>query len=90
MKLVAISKAAFLASALSVNEVLSAEQDDTWVNVLPPYHVGGLSIYARAFLKKSLVVNGYKNSEAQNKWNASFFVDTIENHGGNLTSLVTT
>ncbi len=90
IKLIAISKAAFLASAKSVNDILAAEQDDTWVNVLPHYHVGGLSIYARAFLKESIVVNGYKHSEAQNKWNASFFVDTIENYGGNFTSLVPT
>jgi O-succinylbenzoic acid--CoA ligase len=56
LKLVALSKSALLASAEAVNSHLPAHQKDVWCCVLPIFHVGGLGIYARAFLSDSPVV----------------------------------
>jgi o-succinylbenzoate---CoA ligase len=57
IKLVALSKAAILASAAAVNERLGATRDDVWCAVLPTFHVGGLGIHARAHLTGSRVVS---------------------------------
>jgi O-succinylbenzoic acid--CoA ligase len=57
-RLVALSKAAMLASARAVNEHLGAQRSDVWYCVLPQFHVGGLSIDARAFLSGSRVLHG--------------------------------
>ncbi|HSY49894.1 MAG TPA: AMP-binding protein [Thermoanaerobaculia bacterium] len=50
IKLVALSKQALLASASAVNERLEVTSHDIWAAVLPPFHVGGLGIYARCHL----------------------------------------
>jgi O-succinylbenzoic acid--CoA ligase len=50
MKLVALSKRALLASAAAVNERLAVTERDVWAAVLPPFHVGGLGVYARCHL----------------------------------------
>jgi len=50
IKLVALSKQAILASAAAVNERLDVTQRDVWAAVLPPFHVGGLGVYARCHL----------------------------------------
>src|SRR5258708_15422934 len=55
-KLTALSKAALLASAAAVNRHLDARSSDTWCCVLPPFHVGGLGIHARARLAGARVV----------------------------------
>jgi O-succinylbenzoic acid--CoA ligase len=57
LKLVALSKAALLASAAAVNRHLDAERSDVWCCVLPTFHVGGLGIFARAFLSGAKVVS---------------------------------
>lgn len=56
LKLTALSKRAMLASAAAVNRHLQSDQNDVWCSVLPPFHVGGLGIYARAFLSGARVV----------------------------------
>ncbi|HKB78863.1 MAG TPA: AMP-binding protein [Thermoanaerobaculia bacterium] len=56
IKLVALSKAAVLASAAAVNEWLEARAGDVWCRVLPEFHVGGLGILARAHLTGSRVI----------------------------------
>lgn len=56
IKLVALSKAAILASARAVNERLAATKTDVWCRVLPLFHVGGLGIRARAHLSGARVV----------------------------------
>lgn len=56
LKLVALSKQSMLASAAAVNRHLQATPDDVWCCVLPTFHVGGLGIYARAFLSGARVV----------------------------------
>jgi O-succinylbenzoic acid--CoA ligase len=50
IKLVALSKRAILASAAAVNERLQVTSRDVWAAVLPPFHVGGLGVYARCHL----------------------------------------
>ena len=50
LKLTALSKSAMLSSAAAVNRHLQSTERDLWLCVLPTFHVGGLGIYARAFL----------------------------------------
>src|ERR1043166_7794881 len=50
IKLVALSKSPILASAAAVNERLEVTSRDVWAAVLPPFHVGGLGVYARCHL----------------------------------------
>jgi len=56
LKLTALSKRAMLASAAAVNRHLQSTASDVWLCVLPTFHVGGLGIYARAFLSGARVV----------------------------------
>lgn len=56
LKLTALSKEAMLASAAAVNRHLQSNANDVWCCVLPTFHVGGLGIYARAFLSGARVV----------------------------------
>jgi len=56
-KIIALSKEAFLTSANSVNEHLESYEKDIWLNVLPTFHVSGVSIYARAYLSKAKLVD---------------------------------
>ena len=57
LKLVALSKRALVASAAAVNRHLESTASDVWCCVLPPFHVGGLGIYARAHLSGARVVD---------------------------------
>jgi len=85
-KWVGLAKSAILASAKSVNDHLSSDQADIWINALPYFHVGGMGIYARADLSRATVFDfteGWKR-----KWDASAFVDFIRLKRGTLTSLV--
>lgn len=50
IKLVALSKRAVLASAAAVNERLGVTSRDIWAAILPPFHVGGIGVYARCAL----------------------------------------
>jgi len=56
LKLAALSKQAMLTSAAAVNRHLQSDARDVWCCVLPLFHVGGLGIYARAFLSRARVV----------------------------------
>ncbi|HVE69806.1 MAG TPA: AMP-binding protein [Thermoanaerobaculia bacterium] len=56
LKLTALSKQAMLASAAAVNRHLQSDASDVWLCVLPKFHVGGLGIYARAFISGARVV----------------------------------
>ena len=57
LKLTALSKRAMLVSAAAVNRHLAADAQDVWCCVLPEFHVGGLGIFARAFLSGSGVIS---------------------------------
>lgn len=56
LKLAALSKEALLASAAAVNRRLQSDGRDVWCCVLPAFHVGGLGIFARAFLSGARVI----------------------------------
>ena len=56
VKLVALSKEAILASAAAVNLYFGVTSDDLFAAVLPPFHVGGLGVYARAHLSGARVI----------------------------------
>lgn len=82
-KLIALSKKAFLVSGQAVNKHLEAHSKDKWVNALPSFHVGGLSIYARATLTQSSVVH-------LNNWSPHAYVQLLEKEKATLSALVPT
>ncbi len=84
-KWIALSKNAFLISAAAVNQHLRASAADRWQCALPTFHVGGLSIFARAELTGSTVI-----SIAESRWNALDFYSVLEREHITLTSLVPT
>lgn len=84
IKWVALSKKAFLASAQAVVNHIGETTKDVWINALPHYHVGGLSIYARAFIGKTFV------HRYDYKWDPQAWVDFVQEKRGTLTSLVPT
>ncbi|MBC7754805.1 MAG: AMP-binding protein [Moraxellaceae bacterium] len=67
LKLYAILKPSFMNSAQRVNETFKLTSEMNWGSVLPSYHVGGLSILARAHLTKAKVyLSSWKTFTA--KW----------------------
>lgn len=56
----ALSKKAIFANAEAVNKHFNLSKEDVWGLSLPVYHVGGLSVLARAYLSGSQVVDGRK------------------------------
>lgn len=87
LKLVALSKDAFLVSAAAVNTHLQVSQDDSWFLALPDFHVGGLSIYARASLRANAIRHW---SGVGRRWNAQqFYIDLCDSRC-TLVSLVPT
>jgi O-succinylbenzoic acid--CoA ligase len=84
MKWVALAKSAFLASAQAVNTHLQSDCKDRWANALPLFHVGGLSIYARAFLSGASVYT------FPQKWDPITFHTFLHQHAATLTALVPT
>lgn len=85
-KWVGLSKQAILASAASVNKHLDSGPDDCWVNPLPDFHVGGLGIWARAYLSGAKVQD-YRQFHS-GKWQAEEFYCFLREKRGTLTSLV--
>ena len=83
LKLVALKKDAFLCAATSVNNHINATKEDRWLNPLPPFHVGGLGIHARAYLSQSTVIG-------LSKWSVPHFIERIKTNQITLTSLVPT
>lgn len=81
-KWVVLSYDAFLASADAVNAHLNVTSEDQWLISLPLYHVGGLSILARAFLGKNKV------RVTSGRWCVDAFLNELV--GCTLTSLVPT
>lgn len=86
VKLIALSKKAFIASAMAVNSHLQSTPKDLWVQVLPRFHVGGLAIEARAEMSGSQIISGLHNE----KWDPAYFHQVIEKTGGSLSALVPT
>lgn len=86
-KFVVLSKRALLASAAAVNEFLGFNENDVSLAGLSGFHVGGLGIYARAFLSGSRVVE-----LAPGPWrrDGSLLVESVERTGATLTSMTPT
>lgn len=86
IKMVALSKDAVLAAAKSVCATVDISAKDVYYNVLPIYHVGGLSTLARAH------VSGceYISAAANYKWNAREAVALWNQENVTITSLVPT
>lgn len=83
-KWVALSKRAFLLSAEAVNAHLESRAQDRWLIALPTHHVGGFSIYARAYL------SGASVHHHEGKWEAARFAELCQSERITLTSLVPT
>ncbi len=81
-KWVALTKRAMLLSAVSVNNHLEATSADRWLVALPVHHVGGFSIFARAY------ASGADAVSFEGKWNAASFAETCARERITLTSLV--
>lgn len=56
----AVSKKALFANAKAVNEHFSLTSEDVWGLSLPSYHIGGLSVLARAHLLGNKVIDARK------------------------------
>ncbi|BBH54497.1 AMP-binding protein [Fluviispira sanaruensis] len=87
LKWVALKKEAILNSSLSVNRHLECTQKDILINTLPYFHIGGLSLYSRAFLSQAKLINLYSENY---KWSAFCFIQEIIKSGATLSSLVPT
>lgn len=86
-KLMGLHQKALLASAQAVNEHLQVSPNDHWLNILPLFHVGGLSILYRAH---SASVPCSQAWNPNFKWNPEDFVGLCEKQRATLTSLVPT
>lgn len=87
VKWVGLSKQALLASAQAVNKHLHATSEDIWLQTLPYFHVGGLSIWARQFASGAKVLD-FKSIHP--KWDPRLFHQWAAHTQGTLTSLVPT
>lgn len=76
----ALSKKALSANAEAVNRLLGLDESDHWLISLPPWHVGGLSVYVRAKLA------GAKVFPAPSKWEPSLWAKALE--GKSVSSIV--
>ncbi len=91
VKLIGLSRQAFLVAAKAANEFLNVSSGDVWLNVLPHFHVGGLAIFARAYLSKSKVIDISTQTNGDLfKWNPHLVVDEIIKGQVTLLSLVPT
>ena len=83
-KWVALSQESFLLSARVVNAWLQAGDRDSWMLALPPHHVGGFAIFARAYL------SGAGVSRLHGRWNPAALVREMDCCKSSLLSLVPT
>ncbi len=67
----AISKGALFSNAKTTNEHFKLNEKDVWGLSLPVYHVGGLSVLARAHLLKNKVVD-------LRKWNTASWMQEMK------------
>lgn len=82
-KLIALRKQSFLTAAASVNHRFQLDSKDRWLLTLPLFHVGGLAVFARAFLSKSEVIQ-------METWNPQDFLKRVQEMQITCASLVPT
>lgn len=85
LKWVGLSKDAFLSAAESLNRHVQAAKKDVWLNVLPTYHVSGLTMFSRAHVAGGRVVDLSKK-----KWNADHMIKVANEEKVSFVSLVPT
>ena len=68
----ALSREALFTNAQATNEHFNLTHEDVWGLSLPLYHVGGLSVLARAHLLKNKVID-------LRKWNPESWIEQIKN-----------
>lgn len=83
-KWVALSKSALTVSAEAVNRWLEVDKESVWGLALPPHHVGGFGVAARAR------VAGCAIAHMDHRWDAVAFANWIAAAGVTHTSLVPT
>jgi O-succinylbenzoic acid--CoA ligase len=83
IKAFGLSERALLSSAYYVNEHLSARASDTWLLALPTFHLGGFSLFPRAYLSGSKIL-----PFPQNKWDVEIFAQFCATQNASLISLV--
>lgn len=81
IKMVCLEHESFLHAAHSFNDFYQVHQQDIWLNPLPQFHVGGLSIGARCFVAKATEV-------FCPSWNPHDFFALLEESQATCTSLV--
>lgn len=86
-KFVALSKEAMLSSAMAVNDHFECSSNDTWINVLPTFHVGGVGIFARSYLSGAKILNLYSENK---RWDPQEFINISEKSKATLSALVPT
>ncbi|OQW51917.1 MAG: hypothetical protein A4S09_09635 [Proteobacteria bacterium SG_bin7] len=86
-KIVGLNKQAILSSADAVNKFINSSEKDIWLQILPEFHIGGLSIYARSYLSGAKVVTHHFGL---GKWDANKFTALLNESGATLISLVPT
>ena len=72
-----------LFSAKNGNQILNQNENDKWLASLPIYHIGGFSIFIRAFLYSSLVI-------IPNSLQTEDIIYSIQNYKPTLASFVST
>lgn len=82
-KIVKLSKDAILVAAESVNKFYKVTHNDVWLNTLPLFHIGGLSILARCFKAQAKVLS-------LGEWSAQACLDAIRDNEVSVISLVPT
>jgi O-succinylbenzoic acid--CoA ligase len=84
VKVIGLTREAVMIAAEAANRHLQSSKSDRWLVAIPTYHIGGLSIYARASL------NGARVYEFGGKWNPARLVKVLSESKITLTSLVPT
>jgi len=83
IKIVCLSKTGILRAADSVNKFYNITSKDIWLNPLPLFHIGGLSVGARCFLAGARELRF-------NTWQTQAFQESLQETKASLTSLVPT
>ncbi|MES3039419.1 MAG: AMP-binding protein [Bdellovibrionota bacterium] len=83
-KTVVHSRQNFLSAAAAVNNYLKVSKEDKWLRALPLFHVGGLSIEARAYLSGSKVI------VSEEAWDPKVFIKLLVQNKIQWASLVPT
>jgi len=84
-KFVGLPKKALIVSAGAVNAHIKSDCSDIWAQALPEFHVGGLSIRARAHLTGAEIVPALGINE---KWDAQIYCNRVKDSKATLSSLV--